>query len=134
MKTIPLLIVSLILSAIPGRAEDTNAAAPAKIGAAEAAEHYNQEMIVTGKVAQVTLRPTIVFINLDKPFPNSPFVAVIRSEDTNQFGNLKSLQGKPVEIQGTIEKYRDKPEIVLISADQLKVLGASASTNAPNSQ
>ena len=40
-----------------------------KIGTGEAASHYDQEMIVTGKVAQVTIRPTVTFLNLDKPIP-----------------------------------------------------------------
>src|SRR5208337_328910 len=90
-------------------ADQTNAPAPAKISAADASKYYDQQMIVTGKVAQVTLRPTIVFLNLDQPFPNSPFAAVIHSENTNQFGDLKSLQGKTVELQGMIKKYHDQP-------------------------
>ncbi len=130
MKTF-LLIPALTLTANLALADETNTAAPAKIGAADAGKYYDQQMIVTGKVAQVTLRPTIVFINLDQPFPNSPFAAVIRSESTNQFGDLKSLQGKPVEIRGMIKKYHDKPEIVLESSNQLTVVSASVSTNTP---
>jgi len=131
MKILLFLAAAAILSVNLTRAEQTNAAAPAKIGTADADKHYDEQMIVTGKVAQVTLRPTIVFLNLDQAFPNSPFAVVIHSEDTNQFGDLKALQGKSVEIQGTIKKYHDKPEIVLTNANQLNVLGAPASTNAP---
>lgn len=131
MKTCLLLVAALTLAANLVRADQTNTAAPAKIGTADAEKYYDQEMIVTGTIAQVTLRPTIVFLNLDQPFPNSPFAVIIHSENTNQFGDLKSLQGKSVEIKGTIKKYHDKPEIVLDSADQLKVLEVSASTNAP---
>ncbi len=130
MKTC-LLAATLILTANLAPADPTNSAAPAKIGAADAGKYYDRQMIVTGTVAQVTFRPTIVFLNLDQPFPNSPFAAVIHSENTNQFCDLKSLQGKPVEIQGMIKKYHDKPEIVLESSNQLTVVGASASTNAP---
>ena len=131
MKTLlPILAVS-ILMVCPAGAEPTNAAAPAKIGTADADKYYDQEMIVTGKVVQVSLRPTIVFINLDKPHPGSPFVAVIHSENTNKFGNLDSLQGKSVEIKGMIKEYRDKPEIILRSPGQLKVLDVPAATNAP---
>jgi DNA/RNA endonuclease YhcR with UshA esterase domain len=131
MKTFLSILTVLTLTVCPARAEQTNAAAPAKIGTADADKHYDEEIIVTGKVVQVTLRPTIVFINLDKPHPNSPFVAVIHSESTNQFSDLKSLQGKSVEIQGKIKEYNDKPEIILRSASQLKVLEAPAATNAP---
>ena len=123
----------LALAISVARAQPTNAAAPAKIGAADAEKHYNQEMIVTGKVAQVTLRPTIVFLNLDKPHPASPFTAIIRSENTNRFDNLNSLEGKPIEIRGMIKKYNDKPEIIVESPDQIKVMGMATATNTPTS-
>ncbi|MGO8838568.1 MAG: hypothetical protein ACLQAH_18275 [Limisphaerales bacterium] len=131
MKTILAIITTLTLTAGWALAGETNSAAPVKIGTADADKHYDQEMIVTGKVAQITFRPTIVFLNLDRPHPDAPFSAVIHSDKTNQFGDLKSLQGKPVEIDGKIKKYHDKPEIVLESSSQLTVVGASASTNAP---
>ncbi len=131
MKTCLLLVAALTLTANLAPADPTNAAAPAKIGAADAGKFYDQRMIVTGTVAQVTLRPTIVFLNLDQPYPNSPFAAIIHSENTNQFGDLKSLQGKAVEIEGTIKKYRDKPEIVLESSNQLTVVIAAVPTNTP---
>ena len=102
-------------------ADSTNM--PVKIGATEADQHYDQAMTVTGKVAQVTLRPSIVFINLDHPYPDSPFVAVIHSKDTNQFGDLKSLKGRSVEITGNVQNYHDKPEIVVTNRSQIFVLG-----------
>jgi hypothetical protein len=76
MKTI-LSILAILIFAIQLPAADTNAPMPLKIGALEAANYYDQTVIVTGKVAQVTIRPTVTFLNLDKPFPNSPFTVVI---------------------------------------------------------
>jgi len=131
MKLVLSILGAFTLTSYLTLAGETNAAAPARIGTADADKHYGQEMIVTGKVVQVTLKPTIVFINLDQPHPDSPFVAVIHSDTTNQFGDLKSLQGRSVEIQGTLKEYRDKPEIILRSASQLKVLDAPVSTNTP---
>jgi DNA/RNA endonuclease YhcR with UshA esterase domain len=131
MKPLLASLAVLTLTLSLARGESTNAAAPEKIGTAAADQHYNQEMIVTGKVAQVTFRPTIVFLNLDKSHPASPFTAVIRSEKTNQFTDLKLLEGKSVEIRGKIKKFNDKPEIFLDGPDQLKVLDPGASTNAP---
>lgn len=113
-------------------AADTNNAAPLKIDTTAAAQHYGQSMTVTGTVAQVTLRPKLVFINLDRPYPDSPFVAVIFSSATNEFADLKSLKGRPVEITGTVKAYHDKPEIVVDKPGQLVVNGQPyASTNAP---
>ena len=125
------LITALTLVAFPALADQTNAIVPAKIGTADADKHYDQEMIVTGTVAQVTVRPTIIFINLDKPHPDSPFTAVIQSSYTNQFGDVHLLKGRAVEIKGKVRNFHDKPEIALESTNQLKVLEMPASTNVP---
>jgi DNA/RNA endonuclease YhcR with UshA esterase domain len=134
MKMLLAILTVLTLASGPVRAEPTNAAAPAKIGAADAVKHYDREMIVTGKVAQVTFRPTIVFLNLDQPHPDSPFTAVIRSEKTNLFGDLKLLEGKSVEVRGKLKKYNGKPEMILDSTNQLTLMDTPAATNTPASK
>jgi DNA/RNA endonuclease YhcR with UshA esterase domain len=112
-------------------AADTNAPNPLKIGTSEASNYYDQEMIVTGRVAQVTIRPTITFLNLDKPYPDSPFTVVIFHAHSSFFGDANALKGKSIEIKGKIINYHDKPEIALDSTNQLTVLGTIQSTNAP---
>ena len=111
-----------------------------KIGTAEATNHYDKEMIVTGKVAQVTIRPTVTFLNLDKPFPNSPFSVVIFHGHSSFYGDANALKGKSIEIRGKIKNYHDKPEIALDSTNQLTVFDSKGmiitstiiqSTNAP---
>jgi DNA/RNA endonuclease YhcR with UshA esterase domain len=130
MKTRSLAVLLLSGCARLALADSTNL--PVKISAAEAAQHYDQVMTVTGMVAQVTLRPSIVFINFDLPFPKSPLAAVIHSKDTNQFGDLPSLKGRSVEITGKVQKYHDKPEIVVEKAGQIFVPdGWITPTNAP---
>ena len=94
---------------------------PAKIGAAEAASHYNEVLTVTGMVAQVSVRPGIVFINLDHPYPDSPFVAVILGQATNAFPHVKAFKGAQVEITGLLKNFKDRPEIVLTNATQIVV-------------
>ena len=106
-------------------AGQTDNPAPIKIGTSDASKFYGKEMIVTGSVAQVTIRPHIVFLNMDKPYPNSPFTLVIFPTATNQFGNLKALKGESVEARGKIVNYHNRPEIVLEKANQLTVTGVS---------
>jgi hypothetical protein len=120
MRTLPLILL-LLAFAVQSPAADTNAAAPLKIGSADAAQFYDQTMIVTGKVAQVTIRPTVTFLNFDKPFPNSPFSVVIFHGKSSFYGDANALKGKAVEIKGKIKNYQDKPEIVLDSTNQLTV-------------
>ena len=122
------LVTALKLSADP-----TNSSALAKIGTLDATNFYGKEMIVTGKVAQVSIRPGIVFINMDKPYPNSPFALVIFPSATNQFGNIKSLKGASVEVKGKIKSFHGKPEIVLEKSNQLTVT-SMALTKPPAAQ
>jgi DNA/RNA endonuclease YhcR with UshA esterase domain len=98
-----------------------------KIGTAEAAKHYDESLTITGKVAQVTIRPRVIFLNLDQTFPDAPFTAVIFSGHTNAFGDLPKLKGRDVELTGTVTNYQGKPEIVLTNAAQLKVVEPSTS-------
>jgi hypothetical protein len=136
MRTLLSIFVVLIF-AIKLSAADTNAptlsktntSTPLKIGTGEADKYYGQEMIVTGKVAQVTIRPKVIFLNLDRPYPDSPFTVVVFPG--KYLADVKALDEKAVEIKGTIKNYHDKPEIVLDNPDQLTVLGSTASTNAP---
>ncbi len=122
MKITTLLTVAASVFEAQAPAASTNAPAPIRISAAQAAKHIDESVIVTGKVAQVTLRPKVVFLNLDKPHPDSPFTAIIFSKDTNGFGDLKSLEGKSVEISGKIKEFKDAPEIVIAGTNQLTVL------------
>lgn len=121
-------------------AQQTAAPTPAKIGTIAATNYYNQEMTVTGRVAQVTIRPAVTFLNLDKPYPNSPFSVVIFHGHSSFYGDANALKGKNIEIKGKIKIYRDKPEIALDDPEQLTVFDSQGrnitstilqSTNAP---
>jgi DNA/RNA endonuclease YhcR with UshA esterase domain len=118
------LIFGFLLCVTRASADGTNAAAPIKIGTADATNHYDQEMIVTGKVAQITIRPTVTFLNLDQPYPDSPFTVVIFHGHSSFYGDANALKGKSIEIKGKIKNYHDKPEIALDSTNQLAVFDA----------
>ena len=124
MKIIFALLVATTLT-VKLSAADTNASAPLKIGALEATNYYDQEMIVTGKVVQVTIRPTITYLNLDEKFPNSPFAVVIFHAHSSFYGNANALKGKSIEVKGKIKNYHDKAEMSLDSTNQLTVIGVT---------
>jgi DNA/RNA endonuclease YhcR with UshA esterase domain len=136
MKTILSILTAATLT-IKLSAADTNAASkasgsvPLKISAVDATNYYDQTMIVTGKVVQVTIRPSVTFLNLDKPFPNSPFAVVIIHGKTSFYGDANALKGKSIEIRGKIQNYKDKPEIVLNTTNQLTVLNFTNSISQP---
>ena len=127
MKALVAIGAAFALSLFFATAQDSKndapkTSAPKRISAAEAEKHYQETVIVTGKVAQVTIRPKVVYVNLDKKFPETPMYCVVFDRATNQFGDLKKLEGKQVEIKGRIEEYRDKAQIILNSSNQLTVI------------
>jgi hypothetical protein len=124
MKTICLIFITAAF-AINLPAAETNAPAPLKIGALDATNYYDQTMIVTGKVVQVTIRPSVTFLNLDRKFPDSPFGIVIFHGKSSFYGDANALKGKSIEIRGKIKNFHDKPEMVLDSTNQLTVLGVT---------
>jgi DNA/RNA endonuclease YhcR with UshA esterase domain len=124
MKSLTVLAVALsfITTAIQSGAEETNSTT-VTIGAEQAAAHIGKQVTVTGVVAQVSFRPSLVFLNFDKPYPNSPFTAIVRNNHTNEFEPLSALKGKSVAVKGLVKDYNGKPEIELIGKSQLKLLG-----------
>jgi hypothetical protein len=93
----------------------------------------NQNVIVTDRVVQVTIRPTIVFLNLNQRYPDSPLTCVIKGSDTNNFSDLKNYQDKEVEVSGRVTDFQGKPEIVLTVTNQIKFL-ADTLSNTPATQ
>ena len=124
----PVLLAAIV--AIKSSAQETDAsfspktagANLQKISALDATNYYDKEVIVTGKVAQVTIRSTITFINLDKPYPESPLAIVIFHGHSSFYGDANALKGKAIEIKGKIKNYKDRPEIVQDSTNQLTIL------------
>jgi DNA/RNA endonuclease YhcR with UshA esterase domain len=126
MRLFTILAAALCLTAtvIQSRAAETNTI-PLIIGAAQAATNIGQQVTITGVVAQVSFRPTLVFLNFDKRYPDSPFTAIVRNTYTNEFEQLSTLKGKSVSVNGTVIKYNGKPEIELTNKAQLKTLGGT---------
>jgi DNA/RNA endonuclease YhcR with UshA esterase domain len=114
-------VTSLTFSAVESRADDTNAVA-ATIGSAEASKWIGKQVMVTGVVAQVSIRPSLVFLNFDKTYPSNLFTAIVRNKNTNEFEKLPSLRGKAVSVTGKIQDYNGKAEMELTRKAQLKLL------------
>ena len=93
-----------------------------EIGTAQAANYYYENMVVTGKVADVSVHPNIALLDFDRSSSEPPFTAAIFSDNFSKFGNLQKYQGQNVKIEGTITEYHNKPEVILESAKQIQIL------------
>ena len=126
MKTFCLLVISTMLLVPALRAEDGKPAPkkePLKIiSALEATNHVDEIVVVTGKVAQVSIREKMVYLNMDKPYPATLLSGVIFAAKTNLFTDLEKLKDKNVELSGKVTLFRDRAQIVVESTNQLKVV------------
>ena len=109
-------IVALLLWAIAAHADK-----PVVIKDSEAIRYVGKEVEVRGRVASVTTSPLgTTFINFGGEYPNQKFAGFIAAGSpmaTDQ--RLTMIQGKTIGIMGTIRIRDGKPEIEIVSADQI---------------
>jgi DNA/RNA endonuclease YhcR with UshA esterase domain len=112
-------ILGLLFCVIATQADD-----PLVIKDSEAARYVGKNVEVRGLVVSVTASPLgTTFINFGREYPNQTFAGFIAAGSkiaTDQW--IAALQGKIIGITGTIELHRGKPEIKVISTDQIKGL------------
>ncbi len=117
MKTLVLVLgVALFAAAAAPAQTQTPTVAPA-----DAKGHVGQTVTVEGAVSDVYIaRSGVTFIDIGARYPDNAFAAVIFADDAGKFPNVKSLDGKTVDITGPVRLYRGKAEIILKSADQMQ--------------
>jgi hypothetical protein len=93
-----------------------------KISSKEAKSYINQNAVVTGFVADVAIREKVSYLNFDFKFPKNTFAGVIFKKEFDKFGDLSKYKNKTVEINGTITEYNKKPQIILTSTTQIKII------------
>jgi len=112
-------ILALLLCTIAAHGEK-----PIVIKDSEAIKYVGKEVEVRGRVVSVTTSPLgTTFINFGGEYPNQRFAGFIAAG--SRIGadeRLTMIQGKTISITGTIELYKGKPEITVVSADQIKGL------------
>ena len=107
-------ILTLLLCEIAPHGEK-----PIVIKDSETIKYVGKEVEVQGRVVSVTTSPPgTTFINL----PNQTFVGFIAAgSPIASDQRLTMIQGKTIGIAGTIRLLDGKPEIEILSADQIKI-------------
>jgi hypothetical protein len=130
MKMLATLLLLSNLACLPSLAQATRTnseavstnSAPLKLQAADAKLHINADARVTGRVAEVNIAERLIRLNFEKPYPNQVFTAVIFAPKTNLFPEVARLKDKTVEISGKIADYHGRPEIILTTTNQLRIV------------
>jgi hypothetical protein len=115
-----------ILMCIIGLAAGQARADGGSITAAEAANHVGESTKVCGSVASAKYstetRKQPTFLNLDRPYPNHVFTALIWGSDRGSFPYApEGLQGKRICVKGVIELYKGKAEIIVTGPSQIEI-------------
>jgi DNA/RNA endonuclease YhcR with UshA esterase domain len=112
-------MLALLLCVIAARADK-----PIVIKDSEAIQYVGKEVEVRGRVVSVTTSPLgTTFINFGGEYPNQTFAGFIEAGSSlAKDQRLAMIQGKIISISGTIELREGKPEINVVSADQIKGL------------
>jgi hypothetical protein len=104
---------------------------PPVIPVTEATNYLYQQVVVRDVVVQVALRSTVALLNLNQQYPGSPLTCVIQANHTNRFPDLDGYLGQLVEVSGRVTAYQGRPQIILTSTNQIKVLDAAPAGSQP---
>ena len=112
-------MLALLLCVIAARADK-----PIVIKDSEAIQYVGKEAEVRGRVVSVTTSPLgTTFINFGGEYPNQTFAGFIEAGSAIAGDQrLTMIKGKIVSVTSTIELREGKPEINVVSANQIKVL------------
>ncbi len=94
----------------------------AVISAVEASEYIGKVVTVKGFVADVYKTERVAYLNFIEKFPKNPFSGVIFYGKFDEFGDLNIYEGKNVSITGRVTVYKEKPQIILDSKEQINIL------------
>lgn len=83
--------------------------------------HVGESGCVSGRVLRVyASRAGNTFLDFCADYRACPFTSVIFSSDRAKFGNLQTLEGVPVEINGPITTYQGHAEIIVRDPSQIR--------------
>jgi DNA/RNA endonuclease YhcR with UshA esterase domain len=71
----------------------------------------------------VTKESKVTYLNIGKAYPDQSFTVVIFAADAANFPYTPSvyLKGKSICVTGVAKLYKERPEIIVQQADQIKV-------------
>jgi DNA/RNA endonuclease YhcR with UshA esterase domain len=86
-----------------------------------APEHLGETTCIRGKVVKLVIGPTgLHFLNFCDDYRTCPFTVVIFPRDLRDVGDVRTLEGKEIQITGKVKNYKGQLEIILRDRGQLR--------------
>lgn len=93
----------------------------------EAANRIGEQLCVCAKVAGTHVtkgKSKVIYLNLEKPYPNSVFTVVIfeKSAENFDYNPIEFLKNKFVCVTGKVTSYQNKAQMVVNGQDQIRII------------
>jgi hypothetical protein len=86
----------------------------------DAHQHIGKTQCVRGTILNVKEGDKgVTFLDFCENFDTCPFTVVVFADDLRHVGDVRQLKGRPIEINGTIQDYDGRAEIILRHPRQL---------------
>ena len=120
MRFLVLTFISGNLLALCQICSASNTAANNCVAFTAASEHVGTTQCVRGTVLHVENGGKgVTFLNFCKESKACPFTVVVFPADLKKMGDIRQLEGRQIEIKGTIQDYDGQTEIILRRSQQL---------------
>jgi DNA/RNA endonuclease YhcR with UshA esterase domain len=120
MRILTLTFSLATLFAMSGVSSARNTPKPDCVSFAEASQHVGATSCVSGTVLHVEDGSNgVTLLNFCKDAHACPFTVVVMPSDLKKVGDIRQLEGRQIEIKGTIEDYDGRAQIVLRHTQQL---------------
>lgn len=116
-RFVKILSIVIVGIAVVGTSAKAKIVAPS-----DTSKYVGKSVTIEGTVSEVHRAASgkVTFIDMGGRYPNNTFAGVIFSDDDAKFPDIDSLDGKTVDITGTITLYQGRTEIILSDPGQLK--------------
>jgi hypothetical protein len=108
-------------NAIENNEKSSNANTEA-ISCNDASKHVGDSLTVRGYVADVFESEKVSYLNFENKFPRNVFTCTVFAGSAGSFGELKKYSGRQVEVSGKITSYKNKPQMILWTEAQIRIL------------
>jgi DNA/RNA endonuclease YhcR with UshA esterase domain len=124
MRVVSVVLVLWLVGAVIADDKDAKAISPA-----EAAKKVNEKCIVQMEVKSVGKVRDVLFLNSKEDYKDKDNFSIFINKEGME--NLKEakiddpvahFKGKVIRVTGTVKLFRERPEIVVEKADQIKVV------------